>query len=151
MLQNDEYALLHLLPGEHTIFVSPAWGLYRGDVANSKGMTAVAWGFNWQRTSSEQREAVQAEIPGWLLRFVAEPGRRYRLDTDTATAWADVREGTTAGRRFDLEVVVVEGDTLTLERPAGWDGWAPCVRVFEREEEPKRVSEILSGVSGRGG
>ncbi len=138
------FAQLHLLPGEHTIFVCPVWGLYRGVVAGSRGWTAVAWSWNWERSSPEQREAVWNSIDGWLVRFVVEPGRKYNLSADTTGASADHDARPGEGRAFDLEVVVLGSDTLTVERRLGWQNWIPYVRD---DESGERVSEIVSGVS----
>ena len=49
---------LRLLPGEHTVFVCPPWGLYRSSVLGSERMAGAALAVGWEGTSTEQREAV---------------------------------------------------------------------------------------------
>lgn len=133
---------LHLLPGEHTVFVCPPWRLYRSSVLGSEALAAANIGAGLEFTSDEQKDAVWNSIDGWLLKFVVEAGHHYMVTADSTGAgglgkpvWAD----------YELETVVVGQDTLILERPEGWQSWTPYVADVLEGGTKKRVSEIVSG------
>lgn len=143
-LRDEGYASLHLLPGEHTLFLCPSWSLHRGTVAGSKRLAAAALGVGWEGTSDEQKAAVQEGMDGWTLRFVAEAGRGYLVGADDAGELIKDNFQPT-WEEYSIEPVILGPDTLLLSRPFGWESWAPYVEEIVRDGDNRRVGEIVSG------
>ncbi|MFC1790847.1 hypothetical protein ACFL0I_00050 [Gemmatimonadota bacterium] len=115
--KDEQDCILHLLPGEHTVFVTPLWRLI--NISSFFGGVSPA-----------QMAEMWNSIDGWLLKLVVEPGHQYVLGSDDSR-WDDM----------ELEVVFTEPDTIVLSRPEGWKEWTPYITDHSTQE---RVGEIVS-------
>ena len=113
---NSQNSVLHLLSGEHTVFVSPTWMLmYYG-----KG------------SKSDEKKAMARKLSkGWLLRFTVEPGHDYRLNYDRST-------GLNPG---DYDFLIEGQDTVLIQYLWDWEKWTPYIM---NEINNNHVSEIVS-------
>ncbi len=108
---------LHLLPGEHTVFVSPNWFIIETFAKGSK---------------SDEKKALARKISkGWLLRFTVEPGHQYILDVAGSA-------GLNPGR---AELLIEGPDSVLIRYLWDWEKWTPFVR---NDNNNNRVSEIVS-------
>ncbi len=113
---NSQNSVLHLLSGEHTVFVSPTWMLlYYG-----KG------------SKSDEKKVLARKISkGWLLRFTVEPGHDYSLNV----------AGSTGLNPGEYEFLIEGPDTVLIKYLWDWEKWTPYIM---NEINNNRVSEIVS-------
>ena len=109
--------VLHLLPGEHEVLVTPVYFL----MGSASTLGSV---------SDEDEERARQVIDGWLLKFTMEPGHSYFLGADHG-GWLE----------NESELILEEPDSVFVFRPKGWRNWSPyiCDEVPEN-----RVSVIIS-------
>ena len=113
---NSGNTFLHLLSGEHTVFVSPTWSL----LYYEKG------------SKTDEKKALARKIAkGWLLQFTVEPGHNYLLGV----------AGSTELNPGKAEFLIEGQDSVLVEYLWDWETWTPYIR---NEVNNNRVSEIVS-------
>lgn len=114
-IQDTQACVLHLLPGEHTVFVTPIYYL-----------------FGWPSLTDECEILVREKIDGWLLKFTVEPGHNYGIGSQH-TMWYTNED--------DITFLECKSDSINIFRPIDWRSWSHYVC----DEVPEnRVSEIIS-------
>lgn len=118
-IKDTQACVLHLLPGEHTVLVTPPYFLM--------GSASL-----WFSVSDEDEARAREIIDGWLLKFTVEPGHNYGVGSEHMV-WRENED--------DIELIIEEADSVYVYRPKDWRNWTPyiCDEVPEN-----RVSVIIT-------
>ena len=118
-IQDTQACVIHLLPGEHAVLVTPPYRL--------KGLESF-----WGSVSGEDEVRAREVIDGWLLKFTIEPGHNYGLGSEN-TGWRKFED--------DIKLILEEPDSVLIQRPKNWRNWTPYIY----DEVPEnRVSVIVT-------